>query len=138
MQLDYFIKEEKPKGYYLGYTHNEYTTHGQDVTETRISLDDLKSNLGNLFYDNMSYYRTPVLEITVTNFYKNVIKYWVMCGRTTHPNEWVFLGEQAKAGRSNVNERTITNVTFDSNTKEIVITWGGATTYESNFVISIH
>ena len=138
LQLDYFIKEEKPKGYYLGYTHNEYTSHGQDVTETRISLHDLKSNLGSLFYDNMSYYRTPVLEITVTNYYKNVIKYWVMCGRTTQPNEWVFLGEQAKAGRSNVNERTITNVTFDSNTKELVITWGGATTYESNFVISIH
>ena len=138
LQLDYFIKEEKPKGYYLGYTHNEYTSHGQDVTETRISLNDLKSNLGSLFYNNMSYYRTPVLEITVTNYYKNVIRYWVMCGRTTQANEWVFLGEQAKAGRSNVNERTITNVTFDSNTKELVITWGGATTYESNFVISIH
>ena len=138
LQLDYFIKEEKPKGYYLGYTHNEYTSHNQEVTETRIKLDELKSNLGNLFYDNMSYYRTPVLEITVTNYYKNVIKYWVMCGRTTQANEWVFLGEQAKAGRSNVNERTITNVTFDSNTKELVITWGGATTYESNFVISIH
>ena len=138
LQLDYFIKEEKPKGYYLGYTHNEYTSHGQDVTETRISLDDLKSNLGSLFYNNMSYYRTPVLEITVTNYYKNVIRYWVMCGRTTQANEWVFLGEQAKAGRSNVNERTITNITFDSNTKELVITWGGATTYESNFVISIH
>ena len=137
-QLDYFIEEEKPKGYYLGYTHNEYTSHNQDVTETRIKLDELKSNLGNLFYDNMSYYRTPVLEITVTNYYKNVIKYWVMCGRTTQANEWVFLGEQAKAGRSNVNERTITNVTFDSNSKELVIAWGGATTHESNFVISIH
>ena len=86
----------------------------------------------------MNYYRTPVLEITVTNYYKNVIKYWVMCGRTTQPNECVFLGEQAKAGRTDLNERTITNVTFDSNTEELVITWGGATSYESNFVISIH
>ena len=86
----------------------------------------------------MNYYKTPVLEITVTNYYKNVIKYWVMCGRTTQPDEWLFLGEQAKAGRTDLNERTITNVTFDSNTKELIITWGGATTYESNFVISIH
>lgn len=138
LQLDYFIEEEKPKGYYLGYTHNNYTTHNEDVTETKISLDVLKSNLGNIFYDNMNYYRTPVLEITVTNFYKNVIKYWVMCGRISHSEEWVFLGQQSKAGRSDINERTITNVTFDNNTEELIITWGGATKYESNFVISIH
>ena len=138
LHLDSFIEEETRKGYYLGYTHSSYTAHSENVTETRISLEDLKFHLGNIFYSNMSYYRTPVLEITVTNYYKNVIKYWVMCGRTTQPSEWIFLGEQAKAGRTNVNERTITNVTFDSNTKELVITWGGATTYESNFVISIH
>ena len=137
LQLDSFIEEAR-KGYYLGYTHSNYTAHAEDVTETRITLEDLKFHLGNIFYDNMSYYRTPVLEITVTNYYKNVIKYWVMCGRTTKPNEWVFLGQQAKAGRTNANERTITNVTFDSNTKELIITWGGATTMESNFIISIH
>ena len=138
LQLDTFIEEKDSKGYYLGYTHSSYTAHGEDVTETRIPLEDLKFHLGDIFYDNMSYYRTPVLEITVTNFYKNVIKYWVMCGRTTQADEWIFLGEQAKASRSELNERTITNVTFDSNTKELIITWGGATTYESNFVISIH
>ena len=137
LHLDPFIEEIR-KGYYLGYTHSSYTVHAEDVTETRISLDDLEFHLGNIFYSTMSYYRTPVLEITVTNYYKNVIKYWVMCGRTTEPDEWVFLGEQFKAGRTELNERTITNVTFDSNTKELIITWGGATTYESNFVISIH
>ena len=138
LQLNPFIEEKEPKGYYLGYTHSNYTAHSEDVTESRITLEDLKYHLGDIFYDNMNYYKTPVLEITVTNYYKNVIKYWVMCGRTDQAEEWTFLGEQAKASRSDLNERTITNVTFDNNTKELIITWGGATTYESNFVISIH
>ncbi len=138
LQLEPFIEEKEAKGYYLGYTHSSYSEHNEDVTETRIPLEDLKYHLGNIFYDNMNYYRTPVLEITVTNYYKNVIKYWIMCGRTDQAEEWIFLGEQDKAGRTDLNERTITNVTFDNITKELIITWGGATTYESNFVISIH
>ncbi|MDH6373527.1 lysophospholipase L1-like esterase [Paenibacillus sp. PastF-3] len=126
------------KSSYLGRTSDTYTS--DVITETRINLDDLVISLGlrDVFIETSQYWKHPAIEITVSNYTQSVIKYQYIQGSMSDNSGSAFLGE---ISRKNIAatpvERTISNVTYNTQTNEFVITWSGATNKPAVFSVRL-
>lgn len=114
------------------------------VNSSTFTLSDLTKVFGNA-YSSSTYYTNPTLKITVSNYglsgsatLQSILEYGLVISTGSATNGGVY---QWLISRKDVattpSERTITSITFDSTTSTFTITWAGATSCYSNFVITV-
>lgn len=121
-------------GMYTGHTHfnNADTT---TVTESRINFTQLIKQLG-IFNMGSNYYYYPLLNIEVNNVGRSHDMYEFQFNRDSG-GSFVFFGMVSRRIFSTANSRIISNISYDSATDEIVITWGGETNRAASFHITL-
>lgn len=123
-------------GVFTGYTsYDGFSTN--EVLESRIKWVPLLKQLG-LFNYSTYYMDFPILNIEVNNFGLCHDTYEVQIVRANEADKLILFGLISRAFISAAyTPRIISNITYDAATDEIVITWGGNTTRQAGFFISV-
>lgn len=119
---------------YLKYTSHSILGSTDSVSEMRIKpLDYLK--LHPFYYlANTEYWRNPPLELVITDYLKGSIIYTFTIGNSSGTT--MFHGEKARLGAYS-GGRTVSNITLDDETREIVITFNSGLTNKSNLLLKL-
>ncbi|MGH0635185.1 SGNH/GDSL hydrolase family protein [Bacillus pacificus] len=128
----------KSNGIIRGLTHAKYTD-SIAIFRTTIKSFNLR-NMMNLPEWGSEYYKGVPMKITVFNYDLNVIEYGFILhndGITSANFGFKFLGELRRTNLTTnpTGFRTISNMTFDTNTLEYVIEWGDNVNRPTSFII---
>lgn len=123
----------EPTGMYTSYTHYN-TSDNTNVTESRVNFTSLLKQLG-VFNMGSTYMYYPLINIEVNNVGRSHDMYEVQLNRSS--SALTFYGLVSRRIVTTVNSRLISNVTYDANTDELVITWSGETTRPASFHITL-
>ncbi len=80
------------------------------------------------------YWYNPPLEVVVTDYLIGSVIYTFTIGNNAETTK--FWGEREKLG-SHTGGRTVSNITIDEETRDIVITFGGGLTKNSNLLLKL-
>lgn len=131
---------DKIKNTYVNQTHSSYAYPATSLAQTRISFQKIRESLGIPTGTN-EYYKTVPLKITVYNYLKNIISYVFTQGDEGNGSSgWNFISSPINTleiNSSETQQRTISNISYDSTTKELVITWGGDLTRVATYSITV-
>lgn len=119
---------------YLKYTSHRILGSTDSVSEIRIKpLDYLK--LFPFYYrEGSEYWRNPPLQLVITDYLKGSIIYTFTIGNNSATT--MFHGEREKLGTYS-GGRTVSNITLDDDTREIVITFNSGLTNKSNILLKL-
>lgn len=119
---------------YLKYTSHPILGDTASVSEIRIKpIDYLK--LHPFYYlANTEYWRNPPLQLIITDYLKGSIIYTFTIGNNSDTT--MFHGEKARLG-AYTGGRTVSNITLDNDTREIVITFNSGLTNKSNLLLKL-
>ena len=119
---------------YLIYTSHSILASEDSVSEMRIKpLDYLKLYPFN-YQNGGQYWKNPPLQLVITDYLKGSVIYTFTIGNNAETT--MFHGEKDKLG-SYSGGRTVSNITLDNDTREIVITFNGGLTNKSNLLLKL-
>ena len=119
---------------YLKYTSHSILSSEDSVTEMRIKPSDYLKLHPFYYLANTEYWRNPPLELVITDYLKGSVIYTFTIGNNAETT--MFHGEREKLG-SYSGGRTVSNITLDNDTREIVITFNGGLTNKSNLLLKL-
>ena len=93
-----------------------------------------KYNLRLFDFNLVEFWRNPPIEVVVSYYGVGSIIYTFTIGNNANATK--FWGQREKIG-TETNGRTITNITMDDNTKDIIITFGGDLTKNSHILLKL-
>jgi lysophospholipase L1-like esterase len=119
---------------YLNYTSHSVLGSEDSVSEMRIKpLDYLK--LYPFYYrEGSEYWRNPPLQLVITDYLKGSIIYTFTIGNNAATT--VFHGERERLGKY-TGGRTVSKITLDDETREIVITFNAGLTNKSHLLLEL-
>ena len=119
---------------YLIYTSHSILASEDSVSEMRIKpLDYLKLYPFN-YQNGGQYWKNPPLQLVITDYLKGSVIYTFTIGNNAETT--MFHGEREKLGTYS-GGRTVSNITLDNDTREIVITFNGGLTNKSNLLLKL-
>ena len=110
------------------YTHTKYPA---DTPTTEIRIP--RSDFGNLFDLTSDYWRHPMVRVTISCYQQGAKVYGFLLGSTKDQSKFM---ELESYGNSSL-RRTISNIVYEHETQEVVITLDGTPTDVANIRISI-
>ncbi|MEH7116050.1 SGNH/GDSL hydrolase family protein [Neobacillus vireti] len=122
-------------GVYIGHTSydfNDTTT----ILQSRVKWIPLLKQLG-LFNASTTFYEYPLINIEVNNYGRSYDVYELQLYRGNDPAFLKFGGMVSRTTWSTANSRIITDITFDTTTDELIITWGGETNRAASYFFKV-
>lgn len=124
---------------YFKYRPYTFTSHSKlddtsEISEIRIKPKDYLKIHPFLYTAGAEYWRNPPLQLVITDYLKGSIIYTFTIGQSAETT--LFHGEKEKIGTYN-GGRTVSKITLDNETREIVITFNGGLANKSNFLLEV-
>lgn len=119
---------------FLNYTTHSLLSSQDSVSEMRIKPVDYLKLFPFYYLANSEYWRNPPLQLVITDYLKGSVIYTFTIGNNASTT--IFHGEREKIGTYS-GGRTVSNITLDDETREIVITFDGGLTNKSNLLLKL-
>lgn len=139
INYDVFSTYVNNNRYFKYVTNLKYVTHSvlssqESISEFRIKPIDYLKLHPFLYANGSEYWRNPPLKLVITDYLKGSIVYTFTIGNNASTT--MFHGEYKKIGTYS-GGRTVSNITLDESTREIVITFNGGLTNKSNLLLQL-
>lgn len=138
MNYDVYVSYVNINKYYnknfLNYTTHSLLSSEGTVSEMRIKPADYLKLFPFYYMVGAEYWRNPPLQLVITDYLKGSVIYTFTIGNNASTT--IFHGEREKIGLYN-GGRTVSNITLDDETREIVITFNDGLTNKSNLLLKL-
>lgn len=119
---------------FVSLTTHKSLSENTEVSEIRINKELYLQLFKFNYTNNSQYWINPPIKLVITDYLKGSIEYTFTIGNNAGTT--IFHGEYKKIG-SYVNGRTVSNITMDDDTRDIIISFNEGITNKSNILLKL-